>query len=203
MISERQQEEASLYVLGALNAAEKETFEAALSVEPALRELVASLERIAGLLARAVPPVAPPAGLRERILRRIEAGEIQPASAPRPILGVPSAFFFVAAADAAGWKQLPLPGASIKLLSADRERGFAVLLGRLEAGVRYPAHPHETAEDIFLLSGDLNIAGRHLRSGDFHHCDAGTTHPVNYSEEGCTLLAVLALDHELTKFAMA
>ena len=203
MISERQQEEASLYVLGALNAAEKESFEAVLCVEPVLRELVASLERTAGLLARAVPPVAPPAGLRDRILRRIEANEIQSAIAPRPILGVPSAFFFVAAADAAGWKQLSLPGASIKLLSADRERGFAVLLGRLEAGVRYPAHPHETAEDIFLLSGDLNIAGRHLRSGDFHHCDAGTTHPVNYSEEGCTLLAVLALDHELTKFAMA
>lgn len=203
MISERQQEEASLYVLGALTATEKESFEAALRVEPALRDLVASLERITGLLARAVPPVAPPSGLRDRILRRIEANEMQPASAPRPILGVPSAFFFVAAADVAGWKQLPLPGASIKLLSADRERGFAVLLGRLEPGVRYPAHPHETAEDIFLLSGDLNIAGRHLRSGDFHHCDAGTSHPVNYSEEGCTLLAVLSLEHELTKFAMA
>ena len=203
MISERQQEEASLYVLGALTATERESFEAALRGEPALRELVASLERITSLLARAVPPVAPPAGLRDRILRQIEANEIQPSSAPRPMLGVPSAFFFVAAADAAGWKQLPLPGASIKLLSADRERGFAVLLGRLEPGVRYPAHPHETAEDIFLLSGDLNIAGRHLRSGDFHHCDAGTSHPVNYSEEGCTLLAVLALDHELTRFAMA
>ena len=203
MISEGQQEEASLYVLGALTATEKESFEAALRVEPALRDLVASLERITGLLARAVPPVAPPSGLRDRILRRIEANEMQPASAPRPIPGFPSAFFFVAAADVAGWKQLPLPGASIKLLSADRERGFAVLLGRLEPGVRYPAHPHETAEDIFLLSGDLNIAGRHLRSGDFHHCDAGTSHPVNYSEEGCTLLAVLSLEHELTKFAMA
>ena len=73
----------------------------------------------------------------------------------------------------------------------------------VEPGVRYPAHPHQTAEDIFLLSGDLNIAGRHLRSGDFHHCDAGTSHPVNYSVEGCTLLAVLSLEHELTKFAMA
>ncbi len=203
MISERQQEEASLYVLGALNAAEKESFEAVLCVEPVLRELVASLERTAGLLARAVPPVAPPAGLRDLILRRIEADEMQAPSVPRPMPVVASAFFFVAASDEAGWKQLPLPGASIKLLSADRERGFAVLLGRLEAGVRYPAHPHETAEDIFLLSGDLNIAGRHLRSGDFHHCDAGTTHPVNFSEEGCTLLAVLALDHELTRFAMA
>ncbi len=75
--------------------------------------------------------------------------------------------------------------------------------GGLPPGVCYPAHGHETAEDLFLLSGDLNIAGRRLRAGDFHHCDAGTSHPVNYSEEGCTLLAVLALDHELTKFAMA
>lgn len=202
MISERQQEEASLYVLGALNAAEKESFEAALSVEPALRELVASLERTAGLLARAVPPVAPPAGLRERILRRVEADDVS--TPPVPLTRtLDPAFFFVAASDAAGWKELPVPGAFIKLLSADRERGYAVLLGRLERGVRYPAHAHKSGEDILVLTGDLTIAGRRLGPGDFHHCDAGTSHPVNYSDEGCTLMAVLSIDDDLTKFAMA
>jgi anti-sigma factor ChrR (cupin superfamily) len=115
---------------------------------------------------------------------------------------VDPAFFFVAANDAAGWKELPVRGAFIKLLSADRQRGYAVVLGRLEAGVRYPAHAHQSPEEIFLLTGDLTIAGRRLGPGDFHHCDAGTEHPVNYSEAGCTLLAVLSLEHDLAKFAM-
>jgi anti-sigma factor ChrR (cupin superfamily) len=202
MISERQQEAASLYALGALTGAEKEAFEAAVRAEPELRELVGGLERTAGLLARAIPPVAPPPGLRDRIVRRAEAGATRAPSAT-PAFPVNPAFFFVAATDTAGWKQLPVPGASIKLLSADRERGYAVLLGRLERGVRYPAHGHETAEDILILTGDLTVAGRRLGPGDFHHCDAGTSHPVNFSDEGCTLLAVLSLDHELAKFAMA
>jgi anti-sigma factor ChrR (cupin superfamily) len=132
-----------------------------------------------------------------------------PASAPQtpslPWTGpsVDPAFFFIASSDASGWKALPVPGAYIKLLSADRDRGYAVVLGRLDAGVRYPAHPHETAEDFLLLSGDLTIAGRRLGSGDFHHCAAGTEHPVNYSDQGCTLIAVLSIEHDLVKFAMA
>ena len=109
----------------------------------------------------------------------------------------------MAANDPQGWKALPVPGAYLKVLSADRERGYAVLLGRLERGVRYPAHSHQTAEDFLILTGDLTIAGRRLGPGDFHHCDAGTEHPVNYSDEGCTLLAVLSVEHELVKFALA
>jgi len=202
MISERQQEEASLYVLGALTAAEKETFEAALRGNPALRDLVAGLERTTALMARAVPPATPPPELRDRILRRVEEEESRPLSAS-PVMPTNPAFFFVAAADPTGWKQLPVPGAFIKLLSLDRERGFALLLGKLGRGVRYPAHAHQTAEDILLLTGDLTIAGRRLGPGDFHHCDAGTSHPVNYSDDGCTLLAVLSLDNELTQFAMS
>lgn len=203
MISEQQQELASLHVLGALTPAEKESFEAALRAQPELQAFVRELERTTGLVAQAVPPVAPPPALRERVLRA--AGAPSQVVSPAPFKTDVSnpAFFFHAANDPAGWKKLPLPGASLKLLSADRERGFAVLLGRLERGVRYPAHPHSLPEDLLILSGDLNIAGRRLGPGDFHHCDAGTEHPVNFSEEGCTLLAILSIDHELTQFAMA
>ena len=205
MISDRQQEAATLYVLGVFTAAEKAAFEESLHANPELCELVRSLERTTTLLAKAVPPVAPPPSLRARILSQTQGQENRPAPDPptRPTLALDPAFFFIAASDTTGWKQLPVPGAFIKLLSADRERGFAVVLGRLERGVRYPAHQHYTPEDIFLLTGDLTIAGRRLGPGDFHHCDAGTSHPVNYSEEGCTLLAVLSVEHDLAKFAMA
>lgn len=201
MISEQQQEQASLYALGALTAAEKQDFETNLRSQPELRALVRDLQSTAEALARSVPAVTPPPELRARVLRSV--GAAAPPALPFTGPAVDPAFFFMTASDSSGWKELPVPGAFLKLLSADRERGYAVLLGRLEAGVRYPAHPHKSPEDIFLLTGDLTIAGRRLGPGDFHHCDAGTEHPVNYSEEGCTLLAVLSIDHDLAKFAMA
>ena len=201
MISEQQQEQASLYALGALTAAEKQDFEANLRSQPELRALVRNLQSTAEALARSVPPVTPPPELRARVLRSVSGAAPQTLPFTGPV--VDPAFFFIAASDSSGWKELPVPGAFLKLLSADRERGYAVLLGRLEAGVRYPAHPHKSPEEIFVLTGDLTIAGRRLGPGDFHHCDAGTEHPINYSEEGCTLLAVLSLDHDLAKFAMA
>lgn len=205
MISEQQQEQASLYVLGTLDAGERLAFEAELRAQPELLSFVRELEATTVLMAKAVPAVNPPPSLRDRVLGSLMATAPASATSSLPLTGpsVDPAFFFIAARDQSGWKNLPVPGASIKLLSADRERGYAVLLGKLEKGVRYPAHPHETPEEIFLLTGDLTIAGRRLGPGDFHHCDAGTEHPVNYSDEGCTLLAVLSLEHELVKFAMA
>lgn len=203
MISEHQQELASLYALGALTAAEKQEFESALRSLPELRQLVRQLQSTTEALAKSVPPVAPPPELRTRVLRSVGAPETPPCSLPLTGPAVDPAFFFVAANDASGWKALPVPGAFIKPLSVDRERGYAVMLGRLGAGVRYPAHPHGSPEDLLVLTGDLTIAGRRLGPGDFHHCDAGTEHPVNYSDEGCTLLAVLSLEHDLVKFALA
>lgn len=203
MISEQQQEQASLYVLGTLGADERQAFEAQLRVQPELLALVRSLEKTSVLMAKAVPSVAPPASLRDRVLGSVGHSATAPRTQPWTGPAVDPAFFFIAARDQSGWKNLPVPGASIKLLSADRERGFAVLMGKLDKGVRYPAHPHPTGEDILILTGDLTIAGRRMGPGDFHHCDAGTEHPVNFSDEGCTLMAVLSLDHELVKFAMA
>jgi anti-sigma factor ChrR (cupin superfamily) len=201
MISEQQHEQASLYALGALPTLERAAFEIELRAEPELRQMVRDLQRTAVLLALASPRLLPPQELRQRILRRIETVEDRPNLVPPP--QILTRFLFVGADDPAGWKQLPVPGASIKLLSVNRERGYAVLLGRLAPGVRYPAHTHEGAEDLFILTGDLHIGDRRLGPGDFHHSEAGTTHPDNHSVEGCTLLAVLSTDHALAKFAMA
>ncbi len=202
MISEPQQDAASLYALGALAGAEKESFEAVLRAEPELRELVASLERTAGLLVGAIPPVAPPRELRDRILRRVEAEASRPFPAPPPI-PVNPAFLFIEAGNNSGWKALPVPGAYVKLLSLERERGYAVLLGKLEPGVRYPAHRNVGPEDFCILTGDLHFGERRLGPGDFHHADAGSHHEASHSVEGCTLLAVLTTEDPLVAFALA
>ena len=130
MISERQQDEASLYVLGALPEGEKTAFEAALRADPELRGLVLSLERTVEMVARALPPVSPPPELRDRVLSRALAGANPPASlavsgAAAPAPPALSSFYYVAATDPSGWKELPIRGAFLKLLSADRERGSA------------------------------------------------------------------------------
>ena len=201
MINEQQQEQASLYVLGALTSAEASAFEAEVRASDELRDLVRSLQRTTGLLAMASPAVAPPRDLRAKVLRRLDS-----AGAPATATGASESRMlaglrFLTANDQGGWKQLPVPGAWIKLLSLERERGYAVLLGKLEPGVRYPAHLNVGPEDIYILTGDLHVSGRRLGPGDFHHADAGSQHEVNYSVEGCTLLAVMTSDHPLVEFA--
>jgi anti-sigma factor ChrR (cupin superfamily) len=89
------------------------------------------------------------------------------------------------------------------VLSLHRDTGYAVLLGKLEPGVAYPAHYHPGPEDIFIITGDLQIGDRTLGPGDFHHADAGTSHPVNHSIHGCQLMAVLPVNHELVQLALA
>jgi putative transcriptional regulator len=182
-----------------------------------LREFLLAVQRSVNLLALASPQVSPPPSLRDKVLAprsapdRVGTGESPtPPQAPAPHEDRPShtapplspGFHFHAAQESAGWKPLPLPGAWIKLLSVDRASGYAVLLGKLDPGVRYPAHTHTGSENLYILTGDLQIGQLALGPGDFHHSDAGTSHPLNHSIEGCTLLAVLGVEHELARFAM-
>ena len=202
MISEQQQEQASLYALGALTASELRAFEAELRDQAELRELVADLQRTTVLMANAAPAVALPVDLKGKVLRRIEQAESLK-TAVNPGAAVFAQLRFAKADDATGWKQLPIPGAWIKLLSLEKERGYAILMGRLEAGTRYPAHVNAGPEDFLVLTGDLHIGDRRMGPGDFHHADGGSRHEENYSLEGCTLISVLTTDDPLVEFAMA
>lgn len=67
------EELACLYALGALKAEEAHAFEERLRAEPALQAKVGELRDGAALLARALPPVAPPAEVRARVLESFKA----------------------------------------------------------------------------------------------------------------------------------
>ena len=73
MIDEPTEENAALYVLGLLEAGEREAFEARLSGDAALQALVRELRGTVAALAFAAPEAAPPAALRARLLERIGA----------------------------------------------------------------------------------------------------------------------------------
>lgn len=93
------------------------------------------------------------------------------------------------------WRPLAVPGAFIKVLSLEQARGYAVVLGRLEPGTHFPAHAHAGPESLYMLTGDLHVGDRLLRPGDFHRAGPGTAHGVNWSEDGCTLIAVVSLEN--------
>jgi hypothetical protein len=199
MIPEQLQDQASLYVLGGLTPDEQHAFEAGLQSDAKLREFTLKLQRVTALVAQSVPQTAPPPQLKARIFE-----QIAPAKKNLPPLATAlPGLHFQEAASESGWKALPVPGAFIKLLSFEPQRGYAVLLGKIEAGVRYPAHINAGPEDFYILSGDLVVGNRRLVAGDFHHADKGSQHDVNYSEQGCTLLAVLTTDDPLVMFAMS
>jgi len=200
MITPLQEEQASLYALGLLCPHDERALEAEMRAHADLRKLVRSLQGTASLLAHVAPTVSPSPTLKGAILRRVEN---LPAGGPPTSPKMEAELAFKPLADESGWKPLPLPGAFIKLLSFEPRRGYAVLMGKLEAGVRYPAHINAGPEDFVLLSGDLHVSGRRLGPGDFHHADGGSAHEENYSVEGCTLVAVLTTEDPLVAYAMS
>ena len=198
MITEQQQEQASLYALGTMSEAEAQAFESELRGHAELAELVRNFQQAANLLALS-RSATPPAGLKQKVLAQIDERRAQTDTTFTALAGLK----FLEHAERHDWKPLPIPGTFIKLLSLEKERGYAVLLGKLDPGARYPAHINSGAEDFFVLTGDLVIGDRKLRAGDFHHADGGSQHPDNYSVGGCTLLAVLTVDDPLVAMAMA
>jgi anti-sigma factor ChrR (cupin superfamily) len=200
MISEQQQDQASLFALGALTPEESAAFQTEMAANPELKELAQNLQSVVGLVARATPQALPP-GLKAKVMQRID--EMEAAETPRRPSALPAGLKFLVGADQSGFKALPVPGTFIKLLSLEKDLGYAVLLGRLEAGARYPSHVNAGPEDFYILSGDLVVGDRKLVAGDFHHADRGSRHQENYSVAGCTLLAVLTTDDPLVTFALS
>ncbi len=74
MISEEQQDQAALYVLGLLEPREAAAFESELSTNAELRDIARELREAAGSVALTAPPRTPPASLKQRVMREIARG---------------------------------------------------------------------------------------------------------------------------------
>ena len=206
-ISNKLGEDAALHALGALDGEEAQAFVQLLSQEPEARTEAAAFARVAGAIALSLPASpAPSLDLKERILR--QAAQRKARTSLETTLKQlappsPGGFAFLREASGPGWVPLAMAGASVKLLSFDHDASYAVVLGKLEAGARYPSHNHLHSEDVYMLTGDLHVGDKIIRAGDFHHAEAGTRHDVNWSEQGCVLLAVLSKEDLLAQFAAA
>ena len=88
------------------------------------------------------------------------------------------------------WRALPVAGASVKVLRADKETGASTSLVRFEAGARFPAHNHPGGEEVFVLDGDLEIGRDRLKAGDYLYTPPDGVHAAS-SEGGCVFLVIL------------
>ena len=198
---------AALHALGALDGPDASAFAALLGESAEARREAGSFGGVAEALACSLPvPRMPSPRLKERILRQAEAQKVRAKFESELMKLVPpvdQGLAFLKNANSPGWVALPVQGAFVKLLSFDQASSYAMVLGKLEAGARYPGHVHKFPEDLFMLTGDLHIGEEVIRSGDFHHAEAGSRHGVNWSEEGCVLLAVLSKEDLLNQLVPA
>jgi anti-sigma factor ChrR (cupin superfamily) len=183
--NERLNELAAAFSSGEITPAERAELLAKLAVAlPTEKKEAAEIIDTAALLSSSIAPEVPSPALKTKIFERIQKTN-QAASAP---------LTFLSQAAESDWQPMKVPGAYVKLLSLNRERGYAVALGKLDRNTSYPAHVHKGAEDVLVLTGDLSIGQTRLEAGDFHHAEAGSRHDINHSENGCTILIVLTTE---------
>lgn len=183
MSQERLAELAADFAAGELDPGEREELRGLLATAAPGDRTAAEIMDTAALLSLRIPERAPSPGLKAALLAKIAAQPAAPAPAP---------FRYVPQPVAGPWIPFGVPGAYIKVMQVDRERGYAVVLGKLDPGASYPAHQHQGPEELFMLTGDLTVGEHRLTAGDYHHSEAGTEHLSNHSVQGCTLIAVVA-----------
>ncbi len=167
--------------VGALDPDERVQLHARLEgLTPQQRSEVARLYDTATAVAASVPPLEPPAHVRDRVL----------AAARKP------SRYTVWAADGA-WIETGLPGIRAKVLAVDKPRSLVTLLIRAEPGAVYPSHKHHGPEECYVISGSVVIDGLVLRAGDFHHADEDSDHGEITTTEGAEVIIIGAVEDYL------
>jgi anti-sigma factor ChrR (cupin superfamily) len=68
--------------------------------------------------------------------------------------------------------------------------GLEMQIVRFEPGARLPLHTHECPEFIYVLEGELILAGQHLSRGWASVASVGSVHSDAHSETGCVFVLV-------------
>ncbi len=186
MIDETTQGQAFFYLLSALSEESAREFETSLASNAELEALVRDLRRMIGRMSESLGDSsgpAPSATVKKRLLERLPAKQTVPANPP---------FSFFLHSDKQGWTRLR-KGWEVRRLT--RTKDYVVVLVKMAAGTRYPSHDHLGPEECYVLEGTLEIGGREIKEGDFHHAEGGTHHIDSFTRTGCTcLLIISALD---------
>ncbi|MFZ5733569.1 MAG: cupin domain-containing protein [Pseudomonadota bacterium] len=171
---EQDSEAAAVYALGLVRGADRDAFAARLANDEGLRSLVEHWQRVLAVLDEddAADTPAPPAGLFEKVLGRVEAEGLQrPGTKTRR-------------SDDARWREIT-PGVHRRVLNVDRGANRMSVLVRMDPGATYMSHSHDILEEMLVLEGDLMLGDLRLSAGDHHLAMADTRHPVGSTVSGC------------------
>ena len=89
------------------------------------------------------------------------------------------------------------PGVMVKLLAFDPISRRTTTLLRFAPGTSSAPHRHTAVEELLVLEGGCNIAGREMTVGDYHRAEAGTVHDDTSTDDGCLLLVISSPQNEL------
>jgi anti-sigma factor ChrR (cupin superfamily) len=192
-------EQAALYALGALEAAQARAFEGHLRAGCAVcQHELDAFERTVSLLALSLPERRPRACVREALLERVASGPQAPAGPQvwKTWQAHPSAILHVVRAHQGDWQRVS-EGVSAKQLYTDPDRDSVTMLVRMAPGTTYPAHRHAGPEQCLVIEGDLQVGDLVLHAGDYQCAGAGSIHDVTRTERGCLLLIVSSRHDQL------
>jgi len=183
------EEKASLYAVGALDKKDAEIFEKEWENyskrNPESAEEFGTVRDIMPLISSAVSATkTPSASVKENLMKRLK---------PKPVAQIrslPDGFKIHYETDRQWTPFIDTPEIQYMNLSVNAQRGYVTSLVKLNAGAVLPEHDHLTAEECYVLSGDLIAFGRKLGAGDFLHADSGTHHEPLRSENGCIALLI-------------
>ncbi len=196
MNRERLQDLAILNSICALNVEERKEFEVLIEqADESTRSEIASWDATAAMLgAISGHIVAPPARVKEKLMRRIQERHATeraldgPAS-PR-VNHAPGIYSMYP--DKMKWDKHAVDGVYIKVLTESERRGYVTMLMKVEPGVVFPEHHHSGEEECYVLSGSIILNGKTIGPGVFHHGDEESEHATVTSDEGALLFLVVS-----------
>lgn len=185
---------AALYALGHLQGEELSSFEALLQdPHSTATDRFREYQQVVTALSESTAK-EPPQGLRARLLEQVRQEGRSPAPASGRITLSPGILLVLS--EKLAWQETGVPGIRYKPLFVDKQRRYASSLVTMAPGTTCPRHRHAQVEELFMLSGDVQLDGYRLQPGDYCRAEAGTLHDALHTEQGCTFIALASLDDE-------
>jgi len=189
-------ERADLYASGAMTPEERRDFEARLAAgETDLLAEWAAVQKLIPELARLASPMAPDPATRAEVLRRADSSGPQVWRQWSTTNEFES--LFTLRKDAGDWEPTGEPGVEVRRLFVDRPNNRMTAMFRMAPGSSYPSHTHDSAEECYVLAGDLHVADLVMTAGDYQRAPRGSEHGVQRTEGGCLLLVSSSLSDEM------
>ncbi len=198
---------APLYALDLLDLEERLWVEAQVLDCPDLAEELTGYQTAVGAMPYSAEPMPMAADLKDRLFDRIDTPGshrfgVAPISDDVPPLEtqpdeIPIANFtpfFTVRAKELQWIPGVVPSVKLAILHTDEVKREQVGLLMAEPGMIYPRHRHEGVEEIYMLSGDLELEGITYYSGDYIRSTTGSTHGLARSVTGCMFFFRSSMD---------